>query len=141
MYDKNVLYILTMLEAVEKIIIYTKKYENADEFYNDEDQKSFNAAVNLLIVIGEESKKIDNNIKSKHKNINWKLLAGLRDKISHDYRGIDPEIIWSIIIEDIDIIKSELVLIFIDLNLDKDFLSEIITSKYYTHIKYLVDIK
>lgn len=139
MYNKNLLYVLTMLEAIEKILIYTKLFTTADDFYNAEDQKSFNASVNLLIAIGEESKKIESNIKSKYTNVNWKLLAGLRDKISHDYRGIDPEIIWSIVKEYLNILKSELILIFKELNVDKSFLTEMVNSKYYSHIKYLLD--
>lgn len=41
MYNKNLLYVLTMLEAIEKILIYTKSFNSADDFYNSEDQKNF----------------------------------------------------------------------------------------------------
>ena len=127
-------------EAIEKINIYTNIFKNSNEFYNSEDQKSFNATINLLIAIGEESKKIEENIKIKFSETDWKLLAGLRDKISHDYRGIDPDLIWSIVSEDLNVLKSELIIIFKDLNIEKEFLNEIVNSKYYSHIKYLMEI-
>lgn len=138
MFNNNLLYILTILEAIEKISIYIKTFTDVDEFYYSEDQKSFNATVNLLIVIGEESKKIDASIKFNHKNVNWKLLAGLRDKISHDYRGIDPEIIWSVVNDDLKILKTEIILVFKELNIDQTFLLEIINSQYYNHLRYLL---
>ena len=60
MFDsKNILYILTMLEAIEKIFIYSADFENEEEFYLANEQLNFNASVNLRIAIGEENKKID----------------------------------------------------------------------------------
>ncbi len=138
MFDKNLLYILTILEAVEKVLIYTKSFTNAEEFYKNQDQLQFNATVNLLIAIGEESKKIDGNLKSKSEEVNWKLLAGLRDKISHDYRGIDPEIIWSVVKEDLVILKNVILNILKDTKIEKDLLKEIINSEYYKHLRYLI---
>ncbi len=138
MFDKNLLYILTILEAVEKVLIYTKSFTNAEEFYKNQDQLQFNATVNLLIAIGEESKKIDGSLKNKSEEVNWKLLAGLRDKISHDYRGIDPEIIWSVVKEDLVILKNVILNILKDMKIEKDLLKEIINSEYYKHLRYLI---
>lgn len=138
MFDKNLLYVLTILEAIEKIFIYTKDYKTADEFYSAEEQKTFNATVNLLIAIGEESKKIDLDIKVKYPAINWKLLAGLRDKISHDYRGIDPEIILSVVKDDLEILRTTLVLMLKEINIDENILNKLLDSKYFKHLKYLI---
>lgn len=63
MYEKkNFTYILTILEAIEKIYLYTKAFQDADEFYQANDQMNFNACQALLLVIGEESKKINQDI-------------------------------------------------------------------------------
>ena len=84
MFDsKNVLYILTMLEAIEKIFIYSADFENEEKFYLANKQLNFNASVNLLIAIGEENKKIDEELKTSNK-INWKNLSAMRDKVSHN---------------------------------------------------------
>ena len=64
MFDsKNVLYILTMLEAIEKIFIYSADFEDEEEFYFANKQLNFNASVNLLIAIGEENKKINEELR------------------------------------------------------------------------------
>ena len=64
MYEKkNFTYILTILEAIEKIYIYTKEIENADDFYSFNEQLNFNACQTLFLVIGEESKKINEDLK------------------------------------------------------------------------------
>lgn len=52
MFDKNILHILTILEAVEKINIYTIDLNDADLFFEINDQLNFNARINLLIAIG-----------------------------------------------------------------------------------------
>ncbi len=100
--ENNLIYILTILEAVEKIKIYSKDYNNPDNFLWDSNQLNFNASVNLLIAIGEEVKKIDEKLKLEFPEIQWKAIAGIRDKIAHDYRGIDPNIVWNVIQNDLD---------------------------------------
>jgi uncharacterized protein with HEPN domain len=64
--DKNLAYILTTLEAIEKINLYTKDFIDPEVFYEANDQLNFNATYNLLIVVGEESKK---NRKRVTKNV------------------------------------------------------------------------
>jgi len=90
------LHILTILEAIEKINIYSSNFEDANEFYVINDQLNFNGSVNLLIAIGEENKKIEDDLKLSP-IINWKNISAMRDKLSHNYRGIDDAIVWDII--------------------------------------------
>ena len=63
--SKNMLYILTMLEAIEKVFIYSSDFVDEQEFYDANRQLNFNATVNLLIAIGEENKKIDKDLKNE----------------------------------------------------------------------------
>ncbi len=48
--DSNLIYILTVLEAIEKLKIYTKEFNNAHDFWQANDQLYFNASSNLLLV-------------------------------------------------------------------------------------------
>jgi len=58
MFDKrNIAFIFTALEAVEKILLYTQGVVNSDEFLEKNKQVNFNACQTLLLVIGEETKK------------------------------------------------------------------------------------
>jgi len=85
MYErKNFTYILTILEAIEKIFIYVRDVDNADAFYTYNEQMNFNASQVLLLVIGEETKKIDEKLKAEYPEIPWHLIAGLRNRIAHD---------------------------------------------------------
>ena len=97
MFDsKNITYILTMLEAIEKITFYSQDFKDEEEFYFANKQLNFNAVVNLLIAIGEENKKIANELKI-YDLVNWKNISAMRDKISHNYRDIDESMVWDII--------------------------------------------
>ena len=50
-----------------------------------------------LEIIGEASKKIPKSFKDKYADIPWRQIAGMRDKLIHDYFGVDLEIIWDVI--------------------------------------------
>ena len=68
--------------------------------------------VRSLEIIGEASKKLDDEFKSVNHHIEWKKIAGTRDKLIHDYFGIDYDIVWDIIqtkIPDLDYFLKELV--------------------------------
>lgn len=85
----------------------TEKSKNITymEFLQNEDLKR--AFVRSLEIIGEASKKVSILIKEKYRNTNWRDIAGMRDKLSHEYFGIDYEVVWKTVIEDVPILKSE----------------------------------
>ncbi|GAB3706697.1 hypothetical protein GCM10027592_40410 [Spirosoma flavus] len=90
--DNNLVYIFTMLECTEKIFIYAQDYPNAEELNWGADQRDFNTIWALLLVIGEESKKIEADLKKEFSQIPWHNIAGMRNYLAHDYRGIDHEL-------------------------------------------------
>lgn len=138
MYDeRNLVYLLTMLEAIEKIKIYSSEFENADDFLWANQQLNFNGTVTLLIAIGEESKKIDAKLKEEFSDIDWKVIAGMRDKLSHDYRGIDPNIVWDVVQNKLDDLKDILIQMLGRVNYDKETLVEALKTNYYSHLSYL----
>ena len=137
--SKNLLYLLTILEAIEKILIYKDDYSKSKDFYEADDQKSFNATLNLLTAIGEEIKKIDDSLKQKNKIINWRALAGLRDIIAHNYRGIDKYLIWDIINNELIELKSVCIGLLKIIKPNKKELLEYLSTEFYKHIAYLKD--
>jgi uncharacterized protein with HEPN domain len=70
------------------------------------DRKTLNAVVRSIEIIGEASKKIPESCKEKHKNLPWKQIAGMRDKLIHAYFGVDAEILWKAAKEDIPQLKD-----------------------------------
>ncbi len=133
---KNLAYILTMLEAIEKIFYYTDAFFDEDEFFNANKQLNFNATVNLLIAIGEENKKIDDGLKTSN-NINWNNISAMRDKISHNYRGIDEGLVWDIVKNYLPTLKVLLVDMLEKIEDSEVYINEAVSSKYYEDLKYL----
>jgi len=55
------------------------------------------ATIRSLEIIGEAAKKLDLDFRNKYKEVDWKGMAGTRDKLIHDYFGIDYNLVWDII--------------------------------------------
>ena len=66
-----------------------------------EDDKTFSAVIRKLENIGESAKNISKIITKKHDYVPWKEMAGMRDRLIHAYFGIDCDLVW-------DVIKNEL---------------------------------
>jgi len=89
------------LELVQHILVETAfiilhtNNKSKEDVINDD--VLCRAVVRSLEIIGEASKKLDEEFKSTYNHIEWKKLAGTRDKLIHDYFGIDYDIVWDII--------------------------------------------
>lgn len=68
-------------------------------FLTDETIKR--AVVRSLEIIGEATKKMPKGFREKHENIPWKSMAGMRDRLIHDYLGVNYEIVWEVVSEKI----------------------------------------
>jgi len=79
-------YLKHILEETEFILRETNNISK-DNFYLDPVLKR--AVVRSLEIIGEASKNIPKDFQKKHKNIKWKDIARMRDKLIHHYFGID----------------------------------------------------
>jgi uncharacterized protein with HEPN domain len=66
-----------------------------DDFLADETLKR--AVIRSLEIIGEATKKIPADFKIKWNKINWKNMAGMRDRLIHDYMGINYSIVWDVV--------------------------------------------
>ncbi len=95
--NKDLLYLLRILEAIEKILLYSKQYNTAEEFLFSNDQKDYNASLLLMMQIGEQAAKISNETKNLFPEIEWKEMKGFRNRVAHDYVNIDKLIVFSII--------------------------------------------
>lgn len=137
--EKNLLHILTILEAIEKIFFYSQDFDDDEEFFMANKQQNFNASINLLIAIGEENKKIDNDLKLPNK-LNWKNISAMRDRLSHNYRGIDETLVWDIIQNYLPVLKQELIEMLPKINNHKKYIDEALKINFYEDLHYLKQI-
>lgn len=94
----NTLLLLDMKESSGKILKYTSGL-NYDSFISDD--KTIDAVVRNFEIIGEAANRIAEDFKAKNPQIEWRKLRGFRNRIVHEYFGIDYEIVWSIVEQDI----------------------------------------
>jgi uncharacterized protein with HEPN domain len=83
-----------MLQSAQKIKRYTQDIDYKSFLADD---KTIDAVVRNFEVIGEAANRIDPDFRDKNPEIEWKRIRGFRNRIVHDYFGIDLEIVWSII--------------------------------------------
>ncbi|MCK5784337.1 MAG: DUF86 domain-containing protein [Desulfobacterales bacterium] len=84
-------YLEDIFDAVEEIASFINGMSKRDFL---RDKRTINAVIRSLEVMGEASKKIPGTIKKRPSSIPWKKMEGMRNKMIHEYFGIDKEILW-----------------------------------------------
>ncbi|MCF8408234.1 MAG: DUF86 domain-containing protein [Crocinitomicaceae bacterium] len=90
----NLLLLEDMLQSAHKIKLYTKDF-NFNMFLHDD--KTIDAVVRNFEIIGEAANRISPDFRNSNPEIEWTRIRGFRNRIVHDYFGIDYEIVWDII--------------------------------------------
>ncbi len=102
----DLLPLLVMLESIGKIEIYSRNFSDAETFFMNDDQIRFNASLLLMSNIGEYCSRISDELKTKYATVAWRQIKGLRNRIAHDYTGIDYEMVFDIIQNDLPKLKE-----------------------------------
>ncbi len=96
-------YLEDISDAVEDIASFIEGMSKRDFL---RDKKTINAVIRSLEVMGEASKKIPGTIKKRHPSMPWKKMAGMRNKMIHEYFGVDKEILWSTAKNDVPTLRE-----------------------------------
>ena len=102
---KNKIVVEKIIKYISKILDYTKDTEY-DEFV--ENPILVEACVFNLSQIGELANKVDKEFEEENSSIPWRVLYGLRNKIVHDYEGVNLILIWDIVKEDLPDLHTHL---------------------------------
>jgi uncharacterized protein with HEPN domain len=92
-----------MLAAVQKIERYIAGMDQ-EAFLHDE--KTLDAVARNLEILGEAAKQLPEDFLAQHPGVPWRQIAGLRNRIVHEYFGLDLELIWQVIRHDLPQLKT-----------------------------------
>jgi uncharacterized protein with HEPN domain len=94
MSDREILLLLEDIrDAAQKILLYTSGM-SFDDFISDD--KTTDAVVRNFEIIGEAANRVPNDYKSDHPEIEWRRMSGLRNRIIHEYFGVNYATVWKI---------------------------------------------
>ena len=98
------LFLEDILRACTNILNYAED-TTPDEFMAG--GMAFDAIVRNLEVIGEAAKRVPDDIRTSHPEIDWKRISGLRDVVAHAYFSLDPFTLWTIVDEKVPVLIDQ----------------------------------
>ena len=98
-------YLRDMLENAEKALSFVEGMDY-DGFCTDD--KAVYAVIRALEIIGEAARSISENVRQSHPEIQWREIAAMRNKLTHEYFGVNTKVIWRTVQEDLPAIIPHL---------------------------------
>lgn len=102
--DKNEVFLRHIFDETEFLLKHCEGLDLSDLMKDDVLKR---ACLRSLEVIGEAVKNVSEDLKQKYPDVEWKKVAGLRDKLIHHYFGVDWEIVWDVIKNRLPILEKE----------------------------------
>ena len=109
-------YLLDIADSIEKIEEFIKS-STLEDFRKD--QKTQFAIVRAFEIIGEATKGIPASVRRAHADVPWEKMATMRNKLIHEYFGVNIVVVWKAIKEDLPDLKTQILKILEDLKIKK----------------------
>jgi len=107
----NLAFVKHIRDSIDKISLYTQNISQ-DTFINN--TMIQDAVLRQIEVIGEASRNISEDFMEKYQDVPWKRMIGMRNKVIHDYFGVNLSIVWSAVKNEIPPLKSFIDKIIVD---------------------------
>jgi len=101
----DVVYLNHIRDAISRIEQYMRAVKYDDFVRNHLIQ---DGVIRQLEIIGEATKRLSAEFKNKYSHIPWRDIAGMRDKLIHNYLGVDIDAVWDTVKKDIPALKREI---------------------------------
>lgn len=136
----DLFHLLNMLESIGKIEKYIGRTSGVDEFVNEDDQLTYNATLTLLANVGESIAKLSDETQNELKTIDINAIRGMRNRIVHDYTGLDSFIVYDVAKNKLDDLRTA-VEIIINRNLksgrfDREEYRVSENDSFYRHVRF-----
>lgn len=138
--NKDVVYLLRILQHIGKINNLCKQFDSLEALYNHNEQTEFNAILAYTTQIGENASKLSSTIKSIYDVIQWQKIKDFRNFIVHDYIGINKNVVFDTINNELPILKTyvESIIkeeIYLN-NFDLDFITSSRNNQFYKFVDF-----
>ena len=111
-------YLEDILEYAGKAIRFLEETPTLDDLKKDE--RTLLAVVRALEVIGEAAKRIPKDFRDRYPGIPWRGMTGMRDKVIHEYFGVDAAVVWRTVREDLPPLRESIAQVLSNLKMEQN---------------------